>query len=102
VHELKRKVLEKNAAPAANGAIPARRDLVSHTKNERLTTNFRVAKRRAQEKLGFVDEDFTPSEEEENVRQREAIKKARSLPKREPKPGYCENCREKFDDFDEV
>jgi regulatory subunit for Cdc7p protein kinase len=107
VHELKRKVLEKNAAPAVKGLISTRGQLDSHTKNERLTTNFRVAKRRAQQKLGFVDEDFTPSEEEENVRQMEAIQKARanqarSLLKREPKPGYCENCREKFDDFDEV
>ncbi len=23
-------------------------------------------------------------------------------PKRDPKPGYCENCQDKFDDFDEV
>ncbi|KAI9826627.1 MAG: hypothetical protein M1832_006223 [Thelocarpon impressellum] len=103
VYELKRKVLEKNAGPpsyrtAATDSAP---------KNDKIAvTNFRAAKRRAQAKLGFIDEDFTPSEEEENARQVEAVEKVRASQrkksvKREAKPGYCENCREKFDDFDE-
>ncbi|KAI9848007.1 MAG: hypothetical protein M1838_000679, partial [Thelocarpon superellum] len=104
VYELKRKVLEKNSVPAMSGYKTAQ--LTGPAKNERIAANFRAAKRKAQEKLGYIDEDFTPSEEEENARQVGAIEKAkasrhRMVAKREAKPGYCENCRDKFDDFEE-
>jgi regulatory subunit for Cdc7p protein kinase len=38
------------------------------------------------------------------TRQKQAATKVeeKRRPKPEPKPGYCENCREKFDDFEEV
>ena len=110
VYELKRKVLEKNSAPILSGmsaSYKAGNSAAAAAKNDRIGANFRAAKRKAQEKLGFIDEDFTPSEEEENARQVGAIEKARAsryrmLQKRDPKPGYCENCRDKCDDFDEV
>ena len=108
VYELKRKVLEKNSIPSAKSFSSNKAtDSVNAAKNDKVATNYRVAKRKAQAKLGFIDEDFTPSEEEENARQVEAIEKARASQqkkseKRDPKPGYCENCRDKFADFDEV
>lgn len=37
--------------------------------------------------------------EEQKVREAQVLRKH---PKPEPKPGYCENCREKFEDFEEV
>jgi regulatory subunit for Cdc7p protein kinase len=67
----------------------------------------RAAKRKGQDKLGLIEEGVDPSEAEENARKVEATRKAkavqqRKLEKRDPKPGYCENCQDKFEDFDEV
>jgi regulatory subunit for Cdc7p protein kinase len=55
----------------------------------------------------LIEEDVDPSEAEENARKIEAARKAkavqqRKLEKRDPKPGYCENCQDKFEDFEEV
>jgi regulatory subunit for Cdc7p protein kinase len=66
----------------------------------------RPAKRK-HEKLDLIEEDVGPSELEENARKAEATRKAkaiqqRKLEKRDPKPGYCENCQDKFEDFEEV
>jgi regulatory subunit for Cdc7p protein kinase len=66
----------------------------------------RPAKRK-HEKLDLIEEDPDPSEFEENARKAEAVRKAkavqqRKLDKRDPKPGYCENCQDKFEDFEEV
>ena len=61
----------------------------------------RAAKRKAQDTLTQIHEDTTLSEEEENARRVVAPRKKKVV-QRELKPGYCENCREKFDDFDEV
>ncbi|KAI9803582.1 MAG: hypothetical protein M1825_001925 [Sarcosagium campestre] len=106
VMELKRKVLEKNSGVEtkellSQNTVPD----AERVRNQRINPNFRAAKRKANEKLGYVDEDFTLSEEEENARRVAAADRAKLAPKppvkRDPKPGYCENCREKFDDFDE-
>jgi regulatory subunit for Cdc7p protein kinase len=47
-----------------------------------------------------------PVHEEGASRQREKLRRTASVPvsqprKRDPKPGYCENCQDKFADFDE-
>ena len=109
VQELKRKVLEKNTGPTVTGIPTSRRmtDLAGAARADSSVPAVRQAKRKAQEKLGFIHEDFTPSEEEENSRRTMAVKKANALQKKrvekkDPKPGYCENCRDKFDDFDDV
>lgn len=102
VHGLQRKVLEKNSGgPGSYGSIPNRLTDVIVTAREELVT------RRKQEKLDLIEEDVDPSEHEEHARKSEATRKAkavqqRKLEKRDPKPGYCENCQDKFEDFDEV
>ncbi|KAI9806547.1 MAG: hypothetical protein M1833_003734 [Piccolia ochrophora] len=106
VIELKRKVLEKNSGPTAKTMLSKRTtDHAGAGRTERINPNFRAAKRKANEKFGYIDEDFTPSEEEENARRVAAADKARITAKkparRDPKPGYCENCKEKFEDFEE-
>ncbi|MCJ1404101.1 hypothetical protein MMC11_007326 [Xylographa trunciseda] len=112
VHGLQRKVLERNAGPSINapGTAQQMRDIASNTRSLRNIAPPRVAKQKAQEKLGqsrltHIDEEMTRSEQEEvdgkaALRQSNAMKALRGE-KREPKPGYCENCREKFDDFEE-
>ncbi|KAI9772373.1 MAG: hypothetical protein M1835_006277 [Candelina submexicana] len=109
VYELKRKVLEKNSGPSTIGTLSSHRmtDIAGVGCADKAIATTRVAKRKAQEKLGYINEDFTPSEEEDNSRRLEAAKaagllKRKKSEKRDLKPGYCENCREKFDDFERV
>ncbi|MCJ1477812.1 hypothetical protein MMC13_006485 [Lambiella insularis] len=112
VHGLQRKVLERNAAPSLHTTGTSRqlREIASNTKSLRNVAPPRMAKQKAQEKLGHsrltqINENMTRSEQEEvdsklALRESNAIK-ALNGEKREPKPGYCENCREKFEDFEE-
>ncbi|PMD35610.1 hypothetical protein L207DRAFT_587903 [Hyaloscypha variabilis F] len=107
VHGLQRKVLEKNSGgPGSYGLASSHRmtDLVAAAARDDAPN--RAAKRKGQDKLGLIEEDIDPSEAEENARKVEATRKAkavqqRKLEKRDPKPGYCENCQDKFEDFDE-
>lgn len=110
IHGLKRKVLEKNSAPALHGmqacskptsaAVPARA--------EQAIPTTRQSRRRAQEKLVNIEEESTQSEDDENKWIAEDVQRGRAQAKviqikqKERKPGYCENCREKYDDFEEV
>jgi regulatory subunit for Cdc7p protein kinase len=100
VNQLKRKVLEKNSVPSANtnsGHSSVMNDVRAALNQDHIQP-MRAAKRKAQETLGLIHED--------GVEQREARKMAvlrkRKTVEKELKPGYCENCREKFNDFDEV
>ncbi|EEP76285.1 hypothetical protein UREG_01134 [Uncinocarpus reesii 1704] len=90
IHELKRKVLEKN-----NGILLNQNPSNSTTAVGTRVPTTRASKAKALENLGMIPEDRkVQSISKANVRQTTA-------PKRDPKPGYCENCREKFDEFDE-
>ena len=110
VHGLKRKVLEKNSGPALHGiqacskpalaAVPARA--------EQAIPITRQSRRRAQEKLVNIEEESTQSEDDEekwiadDVQPSRVRTKLVQIKKKELKPGFCENCREKYDDFEEV
>lgn len=112
VHELKRKVLERNNGSLSGGSmsvgsIPTSHrmtDIAGALKNARAPSLQRAAKSKAQEKLGGVPEEATLSDEELAMeRMAQAPKKpVKKMAKRDPKPGYCENCRDKFEDFEEV
>ncbi|KAJ9667375.1 Cdc7p-Dbf4p kinase complex regulatory subunit [Coniosporium apollinis] len=97
VHQLKRKVLEKNNVPSAN-SIPS-----SYMNDVRAAINgapTRAAKRKAQESLAQINEEGL-SDEEHTARQAAVARQKKKVVEKELKPGYCENCREKFADFDE-
>lgn len=100
VNQLKRKVFEKNSAPSANsGHSSTMND--AHLRaalNQDCSQPPRAAKRKAQETLGYIRED---TDEEKQTRKAAVIRRKKPVEK-ELKPGYCENCREKFNDFDEV
>ena len=113
MHGLQRKVLERNTGAIPNPKPSLHRDAqpVAAPRLSRTAPPARVAKQRAQERLGYprlalVDEDPTPSEDDEAERKALYVEnrslKAERGERRELKPGYCENCREKFDDFEEV
>ncbi|KAK3316236.1 Dfp1/Him1, central region-domain-containing protein [Apodospora peruviana] len=98
IHGLQRKVLQKASTPAVSQDLSSRRMAeMSHDSN----TFIRSASvsRATHRKLDVVEED-------ETVKQKEKLRRTVSAPQakpkvRDPKPGYCENCQDKFDDFDD-
>ncbi|KAL4922429.1 Dfp1/Him1, central region-domain-containing protein [Aspergillus aurantiobrunneus] len=106
VHELKRKVLEKSHVGfSATAAKPYRPLDPATTANTEKANGARLSKSNRPDRLGHIEEERTQSEEADTTKNRaiprrngDQRKKER---RRDPKPGYCENCRDKFDDFDE-
>ncbi|KAL1306074.1 hypothetical protein AAFC00_004197 [Neodothiora populina] len=99
IHALKRKVLERGASANSNGTIHSSylNDMRAAINGERAPPP-RAAKRKAQETLGHIHEDPEGEEAGQGRRSQPARKKV--AVERELKPGYCENCRDKFDDFE--
>jgi regulatory subunit for Cdc7p protein kinase len=104
VSALKRKVLERGATVTSAQSMPS-----SYMNDVRAAINDdnnpppRAAKRKAQETLGVVVEDDEDIHDEPRpVHRRPPPPKKRKPVQKEPKPGYCENCRDKYDDFDDV
>lgn len=116
IHGLQRKVLERNTAPsmtvsAASQRVPVPEPLTV-ARSLRGVPTVRAGQQKVPEnfvpvgRLTHIHEEMAASEQEEaeekaKLRERIALK-AQQGETRELKPGYCENCREKFDDFDEV
>ncbi|KAF2804622.1 uncharacterized protein BDZ99DRAFT_397766 [Mytilinidion resinicola] len=100
MHQLKRKVLEKNNAPSASSMPSSYMNDVRAAINNDCGPPPRAAKRKAQDTLTHIHEDMTVSEEEK-LQQKVAVVRRKKATEKELKPGYCENCREKFNDFDE-
>ena len=108
VHGLKRKVLEKNSAPAINSLQHKQKELdsIGEGRAERTIPAARRTRQRAQTPLIHIDEESTQSEGDEDVWMTEDVRnqsrQQQQVMEKNPKPGYCENCREKYDDFDDV
>ena len=106
VHELKRKVLERSHTGSLSaGTMPSSyrmTDLAGTLKNARAPAPTRVAKTRAQEKLGGIQEEHDPYADDMAAERAAQAARRKKPAKRDPKPGYCENCRDKYDDFEEV
>ncbi|EEA28199.1 Cdc7p-Dbf4p kinase complex regulatory subunit [Talaromyces marneffei ATCC 18224] len=108
VHELKRKVLEKSNGSMTTSANPSSHRPMDAPINAR-PASASAGSKRPREQMGHVhEEDTTQSEDNgsnnvsQNTDRKGALqKKAVKEKQRDPKPGYCENCRDKFDDFDE-
>jgi regulatory subunit for Cdc7p protein kinase len=103
VHGLQRKVLQRNSS----------HDLSSRRAVGGVETSFRednsskrpsTLSRASSRKLELIDEAATPNEEDEETDTKAHCEKrvVAKPKKRDPKPGYCENCQDKFDDFDDV
>ncbi|KAL4885675.1 Dfp1/Him1, central region-domain-containing protein [Aspergillus karnatakaensis] len=104
VHELKRKVLEKSHV-GFNARAAAYAQETTATASTDKAQSSRLSKSTRADKLGHIDEETTQSEENDATKSRAVARKSGEVRKKErrrdPKPGYCENCRDKFDDFDE-
>src|SRR5690606_27534750 len=100
IHGLQRKVvLQKASMPALSQEASSRRAAADATYDGQAPVRSTSFNQPAQ-RLDKVDEEPT-------ARQREKLRRTVSVPapqprKRDPKPGYCENCQDKFADFDEV
>ncbi|SMQ49791.1 unnamed protein product [Zymoseptoria tritici ST99CH_3D1] len=88
---LKRKVFASNPSSYVNDVRAAI--------NDDQAPPPRAAKRRAQETLGVVHED--DDADDHRPKAKSAAPKRRKTVEREAKPGYCENCRDKYEDFDD-
>ncbi|EPE25576.1 BRCT [Glarea lozoyensis ATCC 20868] len=105
VHGLQRKVLEKNSGgPGSYGLASSHRvnDLSAVVREDSLSRQ----SRRKENLEQLVEEDTYQSEQEKVARKAEVVKKLKTVhqrkaEKRDLKPGYCENCQDKFEDFDE-
>ena len=108
VHGLKRKVLERNSAPAINSLQTKQREVDPNGEGraEKTIPAARRTRQQAQAPLIHIDEESTQSEGDEDVWLTEDVrrqdKQQKQILERNPRPGYCENCREKYDDFDDV
>ena len=109
IHGLKRKVLERNAGPALNTAQARQQyvDPIANARAENSITLARQGRRPLRETLLLIDEESTRSDEDEDALVAEDVRQATKASKRVQnekvsKPGYCENCRDKYQDFDEV
>ncbi|KAK4150326.1 Dfp1/Him1, central region-domain-containing protein [Chaetomidium leptoderma] len=100
IHGLQRKVvLQKASTPALSQDLSSRRRAeMSHDS----TTFVRSASASQinQRKLDIVDEEGI-SRQREKLRRTASVPVPQSKPKRDLKPGYCENCQDKFADFEE-
>lgn len=114
VHGLKRKVLEKNTRPPLN-SIQTRQRNVDPAGTARAEKNIpmaRLNRRHVPKTLIHIDEESTQSEEDEDVwlaedqrakeKQLEKAAKEKDPKGKDMKEGYCENCRKKYDHFDDV
>jgi regulatory subunit for Cdc7p protein kinase len=107
IYGLQRKILERTGPPPRNSVPQSVRvtDLAGASVTERTSIGERVPKRRLQEKLEVLGEEDASGSDEENMRRTGATRRivyGRKLHVEDAKPGYCENCKDKFDDFDEV
>jgi regulatory subunit for Cdc7p protein kinase len=103
IHGLQRKVLQKNSTPAVSQDMSSRRvPDMSHDSNTFIRSTS-VSRTVAGRKLDRIHED-------DHAGRQASLRRTESAPapvaekqkKRDLKPGYCENCGDKFDDFDEV
>lgn len=100
VHGLQRKVLENGAIVFTAGSMAA-----PQRRGDGSTTVFPKNNHNALEKSKICPNECEAKQSEVagSKRQRND-KEPQKKPerRRDPKPGYCENCRDKFDDFEEV
>ena len=104
-HEMSRRVLERQSGLSGT-SVPSSHNVVSELRaainNDPPPAPRRSTRQKAAEPLMEIHEDEEDEAEAKVQRQRSAAVKQKKPIRRDPKPGYCENCRDKYDDFQEV
>ncbi|KAJ5899363.1 hypothetical protein N7495_004107 [Penicillium taxi] len=108
VHGLKRKVLEKGTANFAAGSMAAPQRPAAESMSRPSTGNGLEQKNTSKNddmifyaKRGPVVVGTTKQPTKRPRDEQKEGQKKKTERRRDPKPGYCENCRDKFDDFEE-
>jgi regulatory subunit for Cdc7p protein kinase len=96
VHGLKRKVLEKGTGGFTIGSMAAPQRFAAVPMKDNLNPPGKSNLRRTETE---DRQDLSGSKRNRDEKDAQQKKPER---RRDPKPGYCENCRDKFDDFEEV
>jgi regulatory subunit for Cdc7p protein kinase len=106
VYELKRKVLVKSNSGISTGLMLSHQTMDAPQPTPSIT---KASRKKLPENLRHICEGGTANSEDNASKKQSTTNrdnKVQPKPKqekrRDPRPGYCENCREKFDDFDEV
>lgn len=109
MHHLNRQVLEKQSGLSTNSVSSSlnMNDVRAAINTDRNPAQKRSTRQKLTAVMAKINEDETLSEDEEknysNAKEGQLQRrKKKQAAKREPKPGYCENCRDKYDDFTEV
>ncbi|KAK9425924.1 putative DBF4-type domain-containing protein [Seiridium unicorne] len=101
VHGLQRKVLQRNSSHD----LSSRRTVGSvETSLKDENESKRSLGRTSSRKLDLIDEQAATNEDDDqqSAKARTLAEKRVVKPKKkDPKPGYCENCQDKFEDFDD-
>ena len=105
-HQMSRKVLERQSGLSCN-SVPSsfNNDIRAAINNERSSNPRRSTRQKTAEPLDQIYEDDECVEDEAKAHKQQKVQLARQkkkAAKRDPKPGYCEHCRDKYDDFYEV
>ncbi|KAI0113063.1 Dfp1/Him1, central region-domain-containing protein [Daldinia grandis] len=104
VHGLQRQVLKRNST-ATSQDLSSRRNAEINPRDEIPVKRTFPMSRTSSRKLDFVDEDATDKDPQEvskpKVAPRAEKRESSQSKKSELKPGYCENCADKYADFDE-
>lgn len=102
VHGLQRQVLKRNST-ATSQDFSSRRPAELSLRDEIAMKRSATLSRTSSRKLDLIDENVTDKTSQEDAKMMLRIEKRESKAKKsDMKPGYCENCAEKYADFDEV
>ncbi|KAI1416369.1 Dfp1/Him1, central region-domain-containing protein [Hypoxylon sp. FL1857] len=102
VHGLQRQVLKRNSTATSQDLSSRRTAEMSFRDEIPAKRSFSTMSRTSSRKLDLIDENGVNKESKTASKTvPRAGKREAAAPKKELKPGYCENCAEKYDDFDE-
>lgn len=104
VHGLQRKVLQRNSTATSGGDPSSRRNAENSFKNESSSKRSITLGRTSSRKIELIDEKAGAGKDGDDSKPATKAEKhaPQKMKRRDPKPGYCENCNEKFEDFEDV
>ncbi len=103
VHGLQRQVLKRNTSTTSQDPSSRRTAEASFRDEVPVKRSFTLT-RTSSRKLDVVDEKGTGKDDVDAKLVSQAVRRIekKAAKKKDLKPGYCENCQEKYSDFDEV
>lgn len=107
VHDMQRKVLEKKIVGASPHIVQSSQRTNDTNGSNREEALIRSSKENPTDKAYAVEANAENTLAPGNLQETENHRKSKVIPHQnifyqESKPGYCENCQDKFDDFNEV